>query len=371
MIALFSIGYVFLFIELLLLGISRKLKFTNITFRVILIGAVIAACCLTQHIELKGTDPDLYRQFLFIDEYRIGGLDILKRNLGWTVLWGREVYFYLFSLFENKYLICTINAILVYMIFQWTTADYIKRNNCGSREISMSILMFMLFCTFVNITNGIRFALASAIVMLSIYLHAERKGKILKSVALFVIALSIHQGTTIYIAVYAVCCLVKKTKNIYFLYVIAFCGVIAANPIGDFLISSSNLYLQKVGQSIVGYAHAQMLDSRSIMISCLIISVIFSVVGLNTPKGNQTRSFRYCIMLANIALICSPFQIVSERILIGLSIFSLPIFKQMVNNSKCKSKEISKMCLVICLGAFCLLAYYRLQVFSAVYDILF
>lgn len=320
----------------------------------------------TQIMLNSGSRADLIRQFEEINELRSGGTEILQRDLRWSVLWGKYILFYLVSLQDNNMLLLLVSAVLTYGIVFYLWNEKIKSDYVSSYLYALSFLAFTSMCTFVNVTNSVRYPLASAIASLAVFLYSKH-GKIFLSLGLAVLSLAIHQGTAIVFVIAVVAYMIKNRRRRLFLCI---GGSMLFSLAGQVLSVFQNKYLNFLGQNISSYLKSGALDSRSFGVSCLVFSLLLTVLVLNNKNSEGATYYNdFLETLVFMSSACVSIPVISQRILLVIAINSLAIISQIMNCKLWKNKKLGAI--ATCMFVFTLIPmyYYDIYVFKNVYTL--
>lgn len=357
----------FLFV---LLGCFEQIDVAAFSFKVMRKTILICAILLTGCVSLKSNSADLIRQFIEINELRAGGKEILLRDLEWSPLWGKYFLFYLVSLQKNNLLLITIGAFITYGIISRIRDKGILTERINSQTYATSLFLLTSLCTFVNVTNSVRFPMACAMVSYAANVFFDARGNkhhVIFSLILSVIALTIHQGAVILVvAALLAFCIRRQTTR----FVLCIVGPLLASSLSSALTKADNHYLQYLGNSIQSYMEGGTLDSRSFSIACAMLSLLLCIMAVNYKnKDGINPYFNFVETLVFLSLGCIFLPIVSQRILVAVAINSLGFLNKTMKKEDWKSEILGVLCFVGSVIAIILLYYYDLYVFANVYTI--
>lgn len=355
---------------LVLLGCFEQIDVSAFSFKVMRKTILICAILLTGCVSLKSNSADLIRQFMEINELRAGGKEILLRDLEWSPLWGKYFLFYLVSLQKNNLLLLTIGAFITYGIISRIRDKSILTERINSQTYAASLFLLTSLCTFVNVTNSVRFPMACAMVSYAANVFFDERGNkhhVIFSLILSVIALSIHQGVVILVVAALLLFCIKKRITRFVLCIVV---PLFASSLISVLTKTDNHYLQYLGNSVQSYMKGGALDSRSFGIACAMLSLLLCIMAVNYKnKDSINPYFSFVETLVFLSLGCIFLPVVSQRILVAVAINSLGFLNKTMKKENWKSEILGVLCFVGSVIAIILLYYYDLYVFKNVYTI--
>ena len=234
-------------------GAVKNWKFNKNSFivfvSIILTSIVMFAYCF----EAKNDGLDISRHYQLLDQMKQGGWKFTQEESQYSSLFIYNTFAYLVAVGGNYAWLQTIPLIIDFAVFLYIYLDIIKRNNRKSNCISLkdSLFVFFLWISTFGLKlaiTGIRCVLAVALCALAVYQeYILKKNKILP-IALYVIALFIHNFALWVIAIRLTLFFKKKGFIAIALFLVIAFGEAAVQFLYD---NVSNEYLKFVFSRIL------------------------------------------------------------------------------------------------------------------------
>ncbi len=369
MLAYVILAVLFFCTLIIISGAFRPINVSARSFRIIrTVIYILAVIFSTQVVLRQNSGADLVRQFAEIDTFRLMGKGGFATKLKGNFLLGKDFLFYLVSLQSNNMLLLAVAALITYGATYFLRSEEIRHSSVTSYAYALSFFVFTSVCTFVNVTNSVRYPMACAIESVGVYLYSKNKGIFAKwasIIATTVMAISIHQGTIMLAGLLILAVIIKK-DGIRLIVLIV--GMLACSTFGKVLSAVSNPYLRYIGKNITSYLYSGTLDSRSFGIACFLFAMMLTALILNCKEEKENSVYlRFVKTLAFMSFACVSSPILSQRLLLAASINSLALMNKTANKNVWKSKMIGTIGLVGLGAAFILICYYDFYVFNTVY----
>lgn len=222
----------------------KNLKFNKNIFIALTSAILMSICTFAYFFEPVG--GDLSRHYELLEQMKMGGWNFASNKSQYSSLFIYNIFAYLIAQSGNYALLQTIPLIIDFVIFIHIYFDVTKRNNVDSSSISAkdSFFVFFLWITSFGLKlaiTGIRCVLAVALCAWALYNEYICKRKKGLSIAMYIVALFIHNFALWIIAIRLAMLVKKKGVVVSILLIVILFGHMIVQFLYDIV---PNRYLQ-------------------------------------------------------------------------------------------------------------------------------
>lgn len=286
-------------------------------------------------------------------------------------LWNEDkdfLYFWLSSIFNGMGLSFEIFKLVLllvcYSLYCWMFIDVVKNNDRLYRSkpmLLLSILSLFLSIRFYTLIAGIRFGVASTIVIIAIYLFYKRT--FVKAAVVYVLAVAMHFSMLMVLPLIALAFLLTKITISYKikLLVIAALVIFANSAIGDILLllfPTNELVEGNVSGYINGmWGTEQMLQSSSFGGMVFTLARILPVIPLGfmvlSQKGSSFINNICFLLVVLLCLMFSSFTLLLRYSNIAIAILFVALLQQLNGSRKSMTKiKVALLSFIIMFGCY-------------------
>lgn len=209
------------------------------------------------------TDWHTFFSYMFDPTNAIGGY-------GYAFLYTFKIVCLIIAKIGNDRILPFISVFMVYHIWGNITFDWIRSNKKGELVFLPAIMFFVSILPFVNVSSGIRNALAASIAALAIYNNIYKGKSVIVCLILFGVAVTIHYAVIVVIPFW----LISKLKIKSVFYVFLSLGVFLSRYIAQIARNIPVAWIKLLANTYLGYLKD---DAYFYSYGYLIIDIVFLV----------------------------------------------------------------------------------------------